>query len=50
MNMKKLTILLLIFNALLVSKECLGQKSNADKKYTFKKGYDNGIGKWYMGK
>ena len=46
--MKKFTILLFVFNTLLLSNECVGQKSNADKKYTFKKGDDNGIGKWYM--
>jgi len=46
--MKKFTILLFVFNALLLSNECVGQKSNTDKKYTFKRGDDNGIGKWYM--
>ena len=46
--MKKITIILFVFSALLLSNECLGQKSNTDKKYTFKRGDDNGIGKWYM--
>ena len=48
--MKKLNILLLFFTALLMSDECLGQKLNNDKNYTFKKGDFNGIGKWYMGR
>ena len=46
--MKKLTILLFLFTALILSNECVGQKHNTDKKYTFKRGDDNGIGKWYM--
>ena len=46
--MKKITIILFVFSALLLSNECLGQKSNTDKKYTFKRGDDNGVGKWYM--
>jgi len=48
--MKKLTILLFLFTALILSNECVGQKHNTDKKYTFKRGDDNGIGKWYMGR
>jgi precorrin-6B methylase 2 len=48
--MKKFTILLFLFTALLISNECVGQKTNTDKKYTFKSGDDNGIGKWYMGR
>jgi SAM-dependent methyltransferase len=48
--MKKLNILLLFFTALLMSDECVGQKLNNDKNYTFKKGDFNGIGKWYMGR
>ncbi|CAI8156574.1 MAG: putative methyltransferase YcgJ [Polaribacter sp. SA4-10] len=47
--MKKITILLL-FTALLISNNCVGQKFNTDKKYTFKIGDNNGIGKWYMGR
>jgi SAM-dependent methyltransferase len=48
--MKKFNIFLFLFTALLLSSECVGQKSNTDKKYTFKKGDDNGIGKWYKGR
>ena len=48
--MKKFTIFLFLFTALLLSSECIGQKSNTDKKYTFKRGDDNGIGKWYKGR
>ena len=48
--MKKFTVFLLLFTALLLSIECVGQKSNTDKKYTFKRGDDNGIGKWYKGR
>ena len=48
--MKKLTILLFLSTALLLSNECVGQKSNTDKNYSFKKGDNNGIGKWYMGR
>ena len=48
--MKKFIILLFLFTALLISNECVGQKTNTDKKYTFKSGDDNGIGKWYMGR
>ena len=48
--MKKFTILLFLFTALLLSNKCVGQKSDTDKKYTFKRGDDNGIGKWYMGR
>jgi SAM-dependent methyltransferase len=29
---------------------CLGQASTSDVEYTFKKGDQNGIGKWYMGR
>ncbi len=47
--MKKITILLL-FTALLISNNSFGQKFNTDKKYTFKIGDNNGIGKWYMGR
>lgn len=48
--MKKFIILLFLFTALLISNECVGQKTNTYKKYTFKSGDDNGIGKWYMGR
>ena len=48
--MKKFTIFLFLFTALLLSSECIGQKSNTDEKYTFKRGDDNGIGKWYKGR
>ena len=48
--MKKLLLVLFLFNILLISNECIGQKSEPDKKYTFKKGDINGIGKWYMGR
>ena len=48
--MKKFNIFLFLFTALLLSSECIGQKSNTDKKYTFKRGDDNGIGKWYKGR
>ena len=47
--MKKITILLL-FTALLISNNSVGQKFNTYKKYTFKIGDNNGIGKWYMGR
>jgi len=48
--MKKFTIFLFLFTALLLSSECVGQNPNTDKKYTFKRGDDNGIGKWYKGR
>jgi ubiquinone/menaquinone biosynthesis C-methylase UbiE len=48
--MKKFNIFLFLFTALLLSSECIGQKSNTDEKYTFKRGDDNGIGKWYKGR
>ena len=48
--MKKFNILFLLFTILILSNECLGQNPNTDKKYTFKRGDDNGIGKWYMGR
>ena len=46
--MKKSTCILFLFSILLLSNICLGQKLNIDKKYSFQKGDDNGIGKWYM--
>ena len=48
--MKKFNILLFLFTALILSNECVGQKLSNDKKYTFKRGDNNGIGKWYMGR
>ena len=48
--MKKLTILLFLSTTLLISNECVGQKSSTDKNYSFKRGDNNGIGKWYMGR
>jgi protein-L-isoaspartate O-methyltransferase len=48
--MKKLAIFLFFSTALLLSNECVGQIPNADEKYSFKRGDDNGIGKWYMGR
>ena len=49
-NMKKLIILILLFTTIFSTNECLGQNLNSDKKYTFKTGDINGIGKWYMGR
>lgn len=48
--MKKNTILLFFFTALVLSNECVGQKPNNEEKYSFKRGDYNGIGKWYMGR
>ena len=48
--MKKFAALLFLFNALLMSNECIGQKTITDKNYIFKRGDNNGIGKWYMGR
>ena len=48
--MKKINIFLFLLTALTMSNECLGQKPITDKKYTFKRGDFNGIGKWYMGR
>tara|TARA_B100000767_G_scaffold252470_1_gene256257 strand:- start:147 stop:872 length:726 start_codon:yes stop_codon:yes gene_type:complete len=48
--MKKNSIFLLLFTVLLFSNQCVGQEPNDDKKYNFKRGDDNGIGKWYMGR
>jgi len=39
-----------LFAFLLQTKNCFGQNSNIDNKYTFKEGDYNGIGKWYMGR
>ena len=48
--MKKVSILLLFFIGFLYPNECMGQNSSNNKKYTFKRGDKNGIGKWYMGR
>jgi predicted methyltransferase len=48
--MKKINLFLLMFSVLLISNQCVAQKSNFDNKYKFKKGDYNGIGKWYMGR
>ena len=48
--MKKFNILLFLLTSLLMSNECVGQKSSFDEKYIFKRGDYNGIGKWYMGR
>ena len=48
--MKKFTIFLFLFSALVLSNQCVGQKADTDEKYTFKRGDYNGIGKWYMGR
>jgi len=48
--MKKINLFLLMFSILLISNQCVAQKSNFYNKYKFKKGDYNGIGKWYMGR
>ena len=48
--MKKFTIILFFFTALLISNESNGQETSTDKNYTYKRGDNNGIGKWYMGR
>ena len=48
--MKKLTIVLFLFATFLQSNECIAQNSIVEKKYIFKEGDFNGIGKWYMGR
>jgi SAM-dependent methyltransferase len=48
--MKKINLFLLMFSILLISNQCVAQKSNFDNKYKFNKGDYNGIGKWYMGR
>ena len=48
--MKKFTIILFFFTALLISNESNGQENSTDKNYTYKRGDNNGIGKWYMGR
>ena len=47
--MKKFNILLFLFTAL-ISNTSIGQNTNTDNKYIFKRGDFNGIGKWYMGR
>ena len=46
---KKYAFFILV-NALILSNECLGQNSTFNRKYTYKSGDFNGIGKWYMGR
>ena len=48
--MKKINIFLFLITGLALSNECVSQELNTDKKYTFKRGDFNGIGKWYMGR
>ena len=48
--MKKINIFLFLITGLALSNECVSQELNTDKKYTFKRGNFNGIGKWYMGR
>ena len=48
--MKKFNFLLLILFSLLISNISAGQNLSTDKKYIFKRGDINGIGKWYMGR
>jgi protein-L-isoaspartate O-methyltransferase len=48
--MKKFTIILFFFTALLISNKSNGQENSTDKNYTYKRGDNNGIGKWYMGR
>ena len=48
--MKKFNILLFLFISLSLINKSVGQMSNSYKKYTFKRGDINGIGKWYMGR
>ena len=48
--MKNLTILILLISVILQSNDCTAQNSIVEKKYIFKEGDFNGIGKWYMGR
>ncbi len=48
--MIKFNLLLLILFSLLTSNISTGQNLSTDKKYIFKRGDINGIGKWYMGR
>ena len=42
--------MLFLFATFLQSNECIAQNSIVEKKYIFKEGDFNGIGKWYMGR
>jgi len=46
--MKKFTILLFLFNILLLSNDSVAQNITNDQIYIYKTGDYNGIGKWYM--
>ena len=48
--MKKITFIYLFFVTLFLSQQSTAQDISSDKKYIFKKGDFNGIGKWYMGR
>ena len=48
--MKKINILLFLFISFVQSHGILGQQTNPDNKYIFKRGSYDGIGKWYMGR
>lgn len=48
--MKNFTILILLLSCFLTSNESIAQEDNIDRKYTYKRGDFNGIGKWYMGR
>lgn len=48
--MKKIIHLVCLLFIVLVSFDCIAQDNTSNKKYTFKKGDPNGIGKWYMGR
>lgn len=48
--MKKFNILLFLFISFVQSHGILGQQTNPDNKYIFKRGSYDGIGKWYMGR
>lgn len=48
--MKKEILLLLLITGILTAYQCIGQDTDSNSKYTFKKGDPHGIGKWYMGR
>ena len=48
--MKKINIIFILLTALLCLSQSNAQNSNIKNQYTFKKGDNNGIGKWYMGR
>ena len=48
--MKKINIIYFFLTALLYLSQSNAQNSNIKNQYTFKKGDNNGIGKWYMGR